>query len=125
MPHQCVRCNKLYEDGSKQILKGCDCGAKLFFFIKKQHIDAGKELLTNFSEEEKVQIEHDVREILHVKEELNNPVILDLEAIRVIEPGKYELDLVHLFKKDPLIIKLEEGKYMIDLPQAFKKEEKK
>ena len=125
MPHQCVRCNKLYEDGSQQILKGCECGAKLFFYLKKQNIDAGKELISNFSEEEKQQIEQDVREVLHIKEELDNPVILDLESIRVLEPGKYELDLVHLFKKDPLIIKLEEGKYMIDLPQVFKKECKK
>ena len=37
-------------------------------------------------------------------------------------PGKYELDLVHMFKKDPLVVKLDEGKYVIDLPQAFKKE---
>ena len=125
MPHQCVRCNKLFEDGSQQILKGCECGAKLFFYLKKQNIDAGKELISNFSEEEKQQIEQDVREVLHIKEELDNPVILDLESIRVLEPGKYELDLVHLFKKDPLIIKLEEGKYMIDLPQVFKKECKK
>ena len=124
MPHQCVRCNKLFEDGSQQILKGCECGAKLFFYIKKQNIDAGKELISNFSEEEKQQIETDIKEMLHIKEELDNPVILDLESIRVLEPGKYELDLVHLFKKDPLIIKLEEGKYMIDLPQAFKKEQK-
>ncbi|MBI2662281.1 hypothetical protein HYX11_02370 [Candidatus Woesearchaeota archaeon] len=124
MPHQCVRCNKLFEDGSQQILKGCECGAKLFFYIKKQNVDAGKELISNFSEEEKQQIETDIKEMLHIKEELDNPVILDLESIRVLEPGKYELDLVHLFKKDPLIIKLEEGKYMIDLPQAFKKEQK-
>src|SRR3989344_9705563 len=121
MPHQCVRCNKLFEDGSQQILKGCECDAKLFFYIKKQNIDAGKELISNFSEEEKQQIETDIKEMLHIKEELDNPVILDLESIRVLEPGKYELDLVHLFKKDPLIIKLEEGKYMIDLPQLFAK----
>ena len=49
--------------------------------------------------------------------------LLDIESIRVLKPGKYELDIVHLFKKDPLIIKLEEGKYMIDLPQAFKDKE--
>jgi len=47
--------------------------------------------------------------------------VLDIEAIRVLKPGKYELDLVHLFKKDPLIIKLDEGKYIIDIAQAFKK----
>ncbi len=120
MPHQCVRCNKLYPDGAQEILKGCDCGARLFFFIKKKHIEEGKQLISNLSKDDKKQIENDITEILHIKNEPNKPVILDIESIRVLKPGKYELDLVHLFKKDPLIIKLEEGKYVIDLPQAFK-----
>jgi len=124
MPHQCVRCSSLYADGSEEILKGCSCGARLFFYIKKKDIDRGKELLTNLTDDDKKNIEKDITEILHIKEENNDgPVILDIEAIRVLKPGKYELDLVHLFKKDPLVIKLEEGKYMIDLPQAFKKQE--
>ena len=121
MPHQCVRCNAFYEDGSAEILKGCKCGARLFFFIKKKDIEHGKELLTNLSDEDKKNIEKDVAEVLNIKEELDQPVVLDLESIRVVKPGKFEIDIVHLFKKDPLIIKLEEGKYMIDLPQAFKK----
>src|SRR3989339_1321842 len=120
MPHQCVRCNTLYPDGAQEILRGCTCGARLFFYIKKKHIEEGKELISNLSEEDKVHIEEDVAEILHIKQEPDAPVILDIEAIRVLKPGKFELDLVHLFKKDPLIIKLEEGKYMIDLSQAFK-----
>ena len=121
MPHQCVRCSTIYLDGAQEILKGCSCGARLFFYIKKQHIEEGKELISNLTDEDKVHIEKDVAEILHIKEEdPNKPVVLDIEAIRVLQPGKYELDLVHLFKKDPLIIKLDEGKYMIDLAQAFK-----
>ena len=125
MPHQCVRCNTLYQDGSQEILKGCSCGARLFFYIKKTAVEAGKELASELTEEDKKHIEEDVSEILHLKQEdLDRPVILDIEAIRVLKPGKYELDLVHLFKKDPLIIKLDEGKYFIDLAQAFKKEEK-
>lgn len=124
MPHQCVRCNSLYPDGAQEILRGCSCGARLFFFIKKKQLDEAKELISNFSEEEKKHIEDDVAEILHIKQEEDTPVVLDFEAIRILHPGKYELDLVHLFKKDPLIIKLEDGKYMIDLGQAFKKEGK-
>ena len=121
MPHQCVRCNTLYADGAKEILSGCSCGARLFFYIKKKQIEEGKKLVSDLSSEERESIEKDIGEILHIKnEDPNKPVILDIEAIRVMKPGKYELDLVHLFKKDPLIIKLEEGKYMIDLPQAFK-----
>ncbi|MDP3989753.1 MAG: Zn-ribbon containing protein [archaeon] len=123
MPHQCVRCNTLFPDGAQEILKGCSCGARLFFFIKKKDIDEGKKLVSNLSIEEKQNIEKDVSEILEIKnEDLDRPVVLDIEAIRIMKPGKYELDLVHLFKKDPLIIKLEEGKYIIDLGQAFKKD---
>lgn len=123
MPHQCVRCNTLYPDGAQEILQGCNCGARLFFYIRKQNIEEGKKLVSNLSVDEKEQIEKDVTEILHIKQEdKNRPVILDIEAIRVLKPGQYELDLVHLFKNDPLIFKLEEGKYVIDLPQAFKKE---
>ena len=122
MPHQCVRCNAFYADGAAEILKGCSCGARLFFYIKKKDIEYGKELLTNLSEEEKINIEKDVTEVLDIRhDEDDTPVVLDLESIRVVKPGKFEIDLVHLFKKDPLIIKLEEGKYMIDLPQVFKK----
>jgi predicted nucleic acid-binding Zn-ribbon protein len=111
----------MYPDGAKEILKGCECGARLFFFIKKKHLEEGKELISNLSDNEKKHIEDDIAEILHIKQEdSDKPVILDIEAIRVMKPGKYELDLVHLFKKDPLIIKLDEGKYMIDLAQAFR-----
>lgn len=124
MPHQCVRCSTIFPDGAQEILKGCSCGARLFFYIKKKHLEQSKELLSNLKPEDKKQIERDIAEILHIKKEgLEQPVVLDLESIRVMKPGKYELDLVHLFKKDPLVIKLEEGKYMIDLPQAFEKNE--
>lgn len=125
MPHQCVRCNSLYPDGAQEILKGCSCGTRIFFYIKKKHLEEGKELISSLTEEDKLQIQHDVSEILHIKEEPNRPVVLDIEAIRILQPGKYELDLVHLFKKDPLIIKLEEGKYIIDLAQTFRNELKK
>jgi len=40
-------------------------------------------------------------------------------------PGKFELDLVHLFnKKEPLIYKLEEGKYIIDIAEMFRRRSK-
>jgi len=119
MPHQCVRCNLFYPDGSQEILKGCPCGCRLFFYVKKQQIEDAKVMTSNLSSDDKVQIEHDVKEILHMDTDPDRPVILELESIRILGPGKYELDLVHLFKHDPLIIKLDEGKYVIDLGQAF------
>ncbi len=127
MPHQCVRCNKFYEDGASEILKGCSCGGKLFFFIKKEKLKKIQEVqeAINLSEEDKKQIERDVFDLVGSSLDKGEPVILDLEAIRVLQPGKYELDLVHLFKGDPLIFKLEEGKYMIDLVSSFDRFRKK
>ncbi len=122
MPHQCVRCGEMYEDGSQDILKGCTCGAKMFFFVKKKDLEKSRQIVQQLSEEERHSMEKDVYEIIGIEPE-DTPVVLDIEAVRVVKPGKYELDLVHLFKGDPLIIKLDEGKYVIDLPKAFQKKE--
>jgi predicted nucleic acid-binding Zn-ribbon protein len=123
MPHQCVRCGKFYDDASKEILKGCNCGGKLFFFIKKEKFEKAKEVIdtAKLSEKEKDQIEDDVFDLVGVNKDSEEPVILDLESIKIKKPGQYELDLVHLFKGDPLIFKLEDGKYMIDVVESFKK----
>lgn len=123
MPHQCVRCNTLYDDGSNKILHGCDCGCRLFFFIKKSKLEQAKVMTTQLTVDQKQQIEEDVQDILgHEITEEDQPVVLDLESIRILEPGKFELDLVRLFnKKYPLIYKLEEGKYVIDIAESFKR----
>ena len=121
MPHQCVRCGKLYEDTSTEIIKGCNCGAKLFFFIKKEKFEKikNKTPLQNLSKDDKLQIEKDVMDIIGVQEDQDDTVVLDLESIRVTKPGQYELDLVNLFNKNPIVIKVSEGKYMIDLIRTF------
>jgi len=122
MPHRCVRCGVVYDDGASEILKGCPCGAKLFFFIKKKHLEESEDMVTKLSQEEKQQMEEDVLELVGSKPEEDKPVILDFESVRVLKPGQYLLDLVNLFKKDqPLVFKLSDGKYIIDIPGTFKK----
>ncbi|MBW3015058.1 Zn-ribbon domain-containing protein [Candidatus Woesearchaeota archaeon] len=122
MPHQCVRCNTFYNDGASEILKGCKCGGKLFFFVKKEQLEKAKEITTNLSRTEKKQIETDVYDLIGDTMDKDAPVVLDLESIRILKPGKFEIDLVHLFQKgQPLVYKLEEGKYMIDVASSFKK----
>ena len=71
-------------------------------------------------EDEKESIELDIREMVGITNE-EEPVILDLESVRAIGDGKFEIDVVNLFnKKRPLIYKLEEGKYLIDLATTLK-----
>ena len=119
MPHQCVRCNKLYPDGSQELLKGCECGGRFFFYVKQEAIKEALKLTENLSNEDKTQMEKDVLEIIGDKLDSDKPIILDIECIKVLKPGKYELDLVDIFKGKPLVYKLEEGKYFIDVVSTF------
>jgi uncharacterized protein len=122
MPHRCVRCGKFYEDSSHDILKGCSCGARLFFYVKKKQ--QAEALVENLTVSEKKHIEDDIYHIIgEEKREEEVPIVLDIESVRILRPGKFELDLVNLFnKKHPLVYKLEEGKYVIDLAESFLRE---
>jgi len=127
MPHQCVKCSTFYEDGATEILNGCTCGGKLFFYIKKERLEEAKKLSKQLklSSDEKEQMEKDVFELVGVDTSKDAPVVLDFESIRVLKPGQYELDLVSMFKDEPLIFKLEEGKYVIDIAESFRSLSKK
>ncbi len=124
MPHQCVRCGEMYDDGAQEILKGCSCGAKMFYFIRPEKLKQIQEQQERapLKEKEQVQIEKDVYDLIGDEIDKEKPVVLDIESIEILKPGKYKLDLVKLFKtKEPLIYKLEDGKYMVDLVESFKK----
>ena len=118
MPHQCVRCNTFHEDESERILKGCSCGGKLFFYVRKEKLDKANEVVVNLSEDEKSRIEKDVLEIAGFSGQ-DEPVVLDMESVRVSQSGKYELDLVNLMKGEPLVYRVGDGKYIVDLEKSF------
>jgi predicted nucleic acid-binding Zn-ribbon protein len=128
MPHQCTKCGSTYPDAAQELLKGCSCGSKFFYYIKQEKYDELNRLqsaeiintINELSHANKEQIEQDIRELTGM-EENDEPVILDVESVRILEPGKFEIDLVNLFsKKRPLIYQLEEGKYIIDLNASIK-----
>ena len=119
MPHQCVHCSKIIEVGSKEILEGCNsCGGKFFFYIRDEQVErmkqAKEEIIPEFDSVDKAKVEADVRSILKIEDD-DKPVILDFESVRVIGPGKFEIDIVSLMNRRPIVFKLEEGKYAIDL----------
>ncbi|MFA5019655.1 MAG: Zn-ribbon containing protein [Candidatus Pacearchaeota archaeon] len=121
MPHRCVHCGTIYPDASEELLKGCSCGSHFFFYLRDDQVKKAEETPgIEFAQGDKEQIEQDIREIIGIEDE-NTPVVLDLESVRVVSPGIFEIDLVNLFnKKMPLIYKLEEGKYIIDLASSFR-----
>ncbi len=148
MPHQCIHCSKIINIGSKELLEGCgNCHGKFFFYIrdeqlekiKKQKQELGEkentlefsapehkelehkepEAIIEFTKIDKKKVEDDVRSILGMEDE-TEPVILDLESIRVLKPGKFEIDLVSLINRKPIVFKLEEGKYIIDIESGMR-----
>ena len=122
MPHQCVHCGTLYPIASKELLEGCKCGSHFFFFVRDDDLAELKKETANLSGEDKQEIEEDIREIIGLGPEEIKPVVLDFESIRVLQPGKFEIDIVNLFRKKPLVYKLEEGRYIIDIATTFKVE---
>ena len=123
MPYRCVKCSRIIDTGNKELIEGCsDCRGKFFFYVREEQLQKLKEEpVFEISDSEKEKVEKDIREIAGITDE-EMPVILDIESIRIVGEGKYELDIVNLFnKKRPVIYKLEEGKYLIDLAKSFRK----
>lgn len=117
--HQCVHCSKIIEVGSKEILEGCNsCSGKFFFYIRDEQVAKIKEAkeipIPEFNTVDKKRVEEDVRSILKIEDE-SRPVILDLESVRVLKPGQFEIDIVSLMNRKPVVFKLQEGKYIIDI----------
>jgi len=121
MPYQCVRCSRIIPATSQELLKGCNkCGGKLFFYIREEKLKELQEKPIKIPKNERPKVERDIREIAGI-EDPDAPVILDIESVRVLGAGKFEIDLVSLFKKDrPIIYKVEDGKYIIDFSPMLK-----
>ncbi len=103
MPHRCTKCGKVYPDGDKRILKGCECGNNKFIYIPKSKLDRDK---AEKPEKEKVEIE-------------------SVESVKIISPGMYEINLEKVFSREEIVIALQDGKYAIHLPSLVGRLEKK
>ena len=114
MPHQCLSCNRVFDNTTDAIIKGCpDCGNKLFLYVKNM---PKEEKQIEISKEKKDLILKEIEGVMDEIKDSDAPIILKLENIRILEPGKYEIDINQLLKKEkPIIYKVQEGTYVIDL----------
>jgi len=47
MPHQCLKCGYIFEEGSSQLLKGCPgCGGNRFFFTKQPLNETERDIMS-------------------------------------------------------------------------------
>ena len=83
MPHQCTKCGEIFPDAAKELLAGCTCGSKFFYYIRQERLDELNKInnseiqdtLTELARADKVQIEKDIRDITGMAEEPDKPVI--------------------------------------------------
>lgn len=115
MPNKCTKCGKIHPDNADYLMDGCDqCGSKFFFYIREEMLEKLDRELDRLKGREIKEIERDVRDILPGIDD-NETVVLDIEAVRVMKPGKYLIDLTNLFTQKPIVIKVGPGKYKLDL----------
>jgi len=120
MLYRCVRCGEIYKD-SDVIVKGCEkCHNRFFILVREDESVDETDNIIKLSKDEKQEIEDSIKNIVGEKEVDKNIVVLDLESIRVSQPGKYKIDLIKLFKNEPLVLKTVDGKYFIDVARALK-----
>ncbi len=137
MPYKCTVCNKIYPEGSdelKNLIKrgSCECGKIFLLYIREERkplpreparIEPRKTYETPKPKVEPSKKETDIewldREFAHVSNNFKKPIHLDIETIKRIEEGKFEVDIGSLMSGKPLVVKVGKGTYYIDLPHAM------
>jgi len=96
MPHQCLNCGEIFDDGSPYLLKGCPkCGGKRFFYIKKPLTDEERERI---KKETEAKLEEKIAKIFQK----------NLEEIKPDDIRKFFMDISANKRKEALIIDDEE-----------------
>jgi predicted nucleic acid-binding Zn-ribbon protein len=122
MPNKCTRCGKIHSDDSPYLFQGCDqCGSKFFFYVRQEALKDAEKELKDLKPKEIDEIEKDIRDIIPKDVDKDETVVLDLEAIRVIKPGKYRIDVSNLFTQRPIVIRVGPGRYELDLTTMMSK----
>ncbi|MCL5011634.1 MAG: hypothetical protein M1594_01940 [Candidatus Marsarchaeota archaeon] len=96
--HKCIKCGKIYENNSPELLSGCPCGSRIFLLIKE-----GSAPKTDLNFLEKL---------------LPKNINLEIEAepienVTVKEKGTYMIDVSSLASGKPLIIRTSNGIYFV------------
>ena len=83
-----------------RVLSGCECGNNKFLYVpdeKRERVEIEQEIKREFTE-------------------------MGIESVRILSPGRYEINLEKLLEGEGIIIALQEdGRYVIHLPSLLKK----
>ena len=121
MTHTCVKCGKVYPDSSEEILRGCSCGGKKFYFERPE---AQKRSIATSLQEQEAKAGDD--SLPRSEEPIREDRFNRVESIRILGPGTYELNIEKMAQSDDRVVKLgTEGSYAVDLLSMAGKKKKK
>jgi len=108
--HKCLKCGKKFERITKEMLNGCpECGGRLFLYIRDGRDLEARELVDRIVIEEGKEIRPEEQ----------------IESLRILSAGVYELNLDALMEKREIVMGLKQnGSYAIHLPSLFAKRKK-
>ena len=127
MPHRCAGCNTLFPD-VRHLKDGCPvCGCGKFVFETGRRNTQTSERITHTGEHETVTGE-DRQDTLNLAQE-KEPVLKNfdsIESIKILEPGRYDLNLSRLAETDDRVVKVgSEDTYRLDLHSMIRQKKKK
>ncbi len=93
----------MYEAGALALKEGCECGSKVFLFLKQE------------GDEEKIgDVKWIEKELAHIVNKAEAPITLEVENVNIADRGVFELDISSL-AINPVVVKDVDGIYYIRL----------
>lgn len=122
MPHECVKCGKLYPDSSPEVLEGCEnCGGRKFIYVA-----TGRKRRKIPEKVPAAEPQPEQREKPAGVQDRRRDIYSGLESIRIVSPGTYELNIEKLAQSDERVVGFSnEGSYGVDLLSMMKSKKKR
>lgn len=125
MTHRCMNCGREYTEDDEELVEGCACGSNLFLY--EQDAASDEPAQEDVDEDEVMQEIDDYLDSIKDNEPGagDTNIRFDLQSIRVLEEGVYEIDLKKLLDEVPLIVEVKDGNYHLHLASVFTQGEEK
>ena len=126
MPHRCAGCNTLFPD-ARFLKDGCPvCGSGKFIFEKGRQRKETRPQETENPEMAQISPDTNDQGSSPKLTQTEEPVTESIESIRILEPGRYDLNLSRLMESDDRVIRVgSEDNYRLDLHSIVREKRKK
>jgi uncharacterized protein len=127
MPHRCAGCKTLFPD-VEQLKDGCPvCGSGKFIFVTGKNL---KDQTVHTGIDESVKTRQEKKRKNNYQKEKTDPEEnqdpASIESIRILEPGRYDLNLSRLAESDDRVVRIgSEDSYRLDLNSMIRQKRKK